>query len=88
MRRWRDELQAGARQRAHVDAAVVVEALVLERHEHGEVARIDVAGFDGKTPAAVRRREGAQQAVVAVEDRVETFCVVSRSGGPSRSMAT
>ncbi len=68
-----DELHGGARQRAHVDAAVIVEALVLEGHEHGEVALVDVGGFDGKAPAAVRRGEGAQQPVAPVEDGRRDF---------------
>ena len=68
-----DELHGGARQRAHVDAAVIVEALVLEGHEHGEIALVDVGGFDGKAPAAVRRGEGAQQPVAPVEDGRRDF---------------
>ena len=68
-----DELPGGARQRPHVDAAMIVEALVLEGHEHGEIALIDVRGFDGKPPAAVRRREGAQQPVAPVEDGRRDF---------------
>jgi hypothetical protein len=54
------ELPSGARERAHVDAAVTVEALVLERHEHGEVALVDLVGFERKPPAALGRGEGAQ----------------------------
>ena len=62
-----DELHGRACQRAHVDAAVIVEALVLERHEHGEIALVDVGGFNGKAPATVGRCEGAQQPVAPVE---------------------
>ncbi len=69
MRRFSIELPRGARQRTHVDAAVAIEALVLERHQHGEVALVDISGFDGQAPASVRRREGAQQPVAPVEHR-------------------
>ena len=73
MRRFSTSCHGGARQRPHVDAAVIVEALVLEGHEHGEIALIDVGGFDGKAPAAVRRGEGAQQPVAPVEDGRRDF---------------
>ena len=64
-----DELASAARGSAqHVDAAVLVEALVLEGHQHGEVAWSTSVGFDGKAPAAVGRREGAQQAVARSSD--------------------
>ena len=68
---------AGARRAAsaarpiatRVDAAVRAEALVLEGHQHGQIARIDVLDLDRQPPAAVRRRVGAQQPVVAIEHR-------------------
>ncbi len=63
-----DELPGGARKRAHVDAVVLIEALVLERHEHGEVALIDLLGCERQPPAALVGRERAQELVVAVED--------------------
>ena len=67
MRPWRDELPAGAADGPGVDAAVRAEALVLEGHQHGEIARVDVLRLDRQPPAAVGRGVGAQQPVVAVE---------------------
>ena len=52
MRAVLDELPCGARQRTHVDAAVAIEALVLERHQHGEVALVDIGGFDAEGASA------------------------------------
>ena len=44
-----------------------IEALVLERHEHGEVALVDLVGLERQPPAAFVRRERAQEPVAAVE---------------------
>ena len=48
------ELPGRARERARIDAGVVVEAFVLERHEHGEVALVDLVGLDGEAASGPR----------------------------------
>ncbi len=64
-----DELPARAPDRPGIDAMMHPEALVLEGDQHGEVARVDVFDVDRQAPAAVGRRVGAQQPVVAIEHR-------------------
>ncbi len=44
-----------------------VEALVLERHEHGEVALVDLVGLEREPPATFGGGKGAQKPLVAVE---------------------
>ena len=63
-----DELEARADECTRVDAAVGIEAAVLERRQHGEVARIDGVRLDGQPPVARPGGERAQQGIVAVED--------------------
>ncbi len=53
MRRWRDELPAGAPDGDRIDAAMAAEATVLEGEQHGEVARVDLLDLDGQAPAPV-----------------------------------
>ena len=60
---------SGPADRQRIDAVVAAEALVLEGDQHGEVARIDLLHLRRQAPAAVGRRVGAQQPVVAVEHR-------------------
>ena len=62
------DLGSGARERHRIDAGVTLEPRVLVGLEHGEKARIDVGGRDRQAPAAVIRREGAQQLPIPVED--------------------
>jgi predicted GNAT superfamily acetyltransferase len=64
----RDELRRGARHRPPVDAVMGVEAAVLVAEQHGQIARIDLAGGGWQPPAAIGQGEGAQQPAVAVDD--------------------
>ncbi len=61
------ELTGGTDERADIDAVMRVEAAVLERHQHGEIARVNVLGIDRKPPPALGRGKGAQQAPVVVQ---------------------
>ena len=84
---WRRAAMRRARASA-VDAAMVVEALVLEREQHGEIARVDIVGSTGRRQrpsAVVKARSSRSRRSRTV---VEIFWVASRFGGPSRSMAT
>ena len=67
MRLWRMSSQAGAPDCVGIDAAMGAEPLVLEGHQHGEIARVDVLHFDRQAPAAIGGRVGAQQPIVAIE---------------------
>ena len=62
------ELAGGAQQRQDVDALMIPEALVLVGDQHLHELRVDLVEIGGEPPAAVRRREGAQQRAVAVDD--------------------
>ncbi len=61
-------LQDSADDGFRVDAVVAVEALVLEGEEHLEVVRVDVLRIERQSPFAFGRREGAKQAIVAIDD--------------------
>jgi hypothetical protein len=76
------ELPGGAGQGAHVDAAVLEVALVLECHEHREVTLVDVGRLHRKSPAAVGCRESTQQPVAAVEYRRGDLLGLSEGGRP------
>ena len=69
MRPWRTNCQPARPTAQRVDAVMRLEALVLVGDQHGEVARVDVLGIDRQAPAPVRRREGPQQPVVAIDHR-------------------
>ena len=80
-----DQLPGRARERARIDAVVGVEALVLECHQHGEIALIDLGGIERQPPAAFPGREGAQQAVVAVEHGCRHLVRVRKIGWTTRN---
>ena len=64
-----DHLQDGAGDGFRIDAVVAVKALVFEREQHLQVMRIDVLRVERQAPLAFRCREGAQQVIVAIDDR-------------------
>ena len=63
-----DSLPGGAQQGLRIDAAVLVEALVLIGDEHGEEAWVDGIGAHRQAPVAVTGDERAQQLAILVGD--------------------
>ena len=69
----RDELQGGAEERLHVDAAMLAEAPVLVGDQRLDEERVDIGERYRQPPAAVGDREGAEQHAVAVEHDARRF---------------
>ena len=75
-------LPDGAGNGPRIDTSVLVEALVLIGHEHGEEARVDIGGSHRKPPEAVLRDEGAEQPAVAVDDERRIGDAFAKRHGP------
>lgn len=72
-------LEDGAGDGFRVHAVVGVEALVLKREQHLQVMLIDIFGIDRQPPFSFRGGEGAQKAIVAIDDRYGYgFCLFER----------
>src|SRR5262245_42213647 len=63
------KLPGGAADGPGIDAAMSLEALILSVDQQGEVAPIDLRRLDGEAPATIGARVGAQEAIVAIENR-------------------
>ena len=66
-------LQRGPPKAEKIDAMMAVETAVFVGNQHRDEAGIHVLCRDGKPPASVRRREGAQQDAVAIDDDVRAL---------------
>ena len=61
------ELCAGPGERPQVDAAMLLEAVILVGLQHGQEMRVDISRLDRQSPSPVRRGEGPEETAVAVE---------------------
>ncbi len=61
------ELCAGPGERPQVDAAMLLEAVILVGFQHAQEMRVDISRLDRQSPSPVRRGEGPEETAVAVE---------------------
>ena len=72
------ELERGAEERLHIDAAMLAEAPVLVGDQRFDEERIDFVERGVEPPASVGGGEGAEEDAVAVEDEAAGFGVERR----------